>query len=312
MRKSNSVMERVARVKSIAQAKGLIATRQAQGEAASAASQETSPKDERKKPVQLKFWNERVRCLPNPIARSALFTVSNKPRRVMKNNLIVSSAGFELLYTGEELRQSDEDVFLQIVHLSRIRPLGDVIEISGYQLLKSLGWSYDSRSYKRLRESIERLKTGNVKIEFSVQGKAGYFGSMIRKVAWAGETAGSTKWRIYLEPEIINLFDSDGYSLLPWERRLGLRDLAKWLLSFYYTHEEPLPYKVTTIYEMCGSGAKSINHFRAELKASLEDLKSTKFLTSWEITAGDLVQVVRNKNDPLRILPRNPQAAEAA
>lgn len=249
--------------------------------------------------VQLQFWNDRVRGLPNPMARSALFTVSNKARRTFANAPIVSSSDFELFYTGEELRQIDEDVFLQIVHLARMRPLGDVVDISGYQLLKALGWSFDSRAYTRLRESIERLANGKLKIHFAEKGKVGYIGSMIRKVLWSGETAGRTKWKIFLEPEIISLFDSDGFSLILWEQRLRLPMLSKWLLSFYYTHAKPLPYKVETLYTMCGSGTKTLAHFRSELKGALENLVNAGFLTSWEITTADLVKVERNRQPEL-------------
>lgn len=251
---------------------------------------------------QLKLWNDRVRGLPNAMARSALFSVSNKPRKTFKEIAVVSSSDFDMYYTGEEMRQADEDCFLQVIHLARFRPLGEFVDVSGYQLLKALGWSFDARSYKRLRESIERLKTGSIKIHFKNKDKRGYFGSMIRKVEWAGEAEGTTKWRIYLEPEIINLFDSDGYSLILWEQRLQLRNLAKWLLSFYYTHSVPLPYKVETIYGFCGSGTKTLAHFRAELKISLEDLKRVDFLEHWEIEPGsDLVKVVR-KEQPKQVV----------
>lgn len=259
-----------------------------------------NPSEHQPKPKQLQLWPDRVRGLPNPMARSALFTVSNKPRRDFKNQALVSTSDFTIYYTGEELRQVDEDVFLQIVHLARLKPLGEVVEVTGYQLLKALGWGTNSRDYKRLRESIERLANGRVKITFSCDGKPGYIGGMIRKVIWDGETASSTKWKIFLEAEIINLFDSDGYSLILWEQRLGLRDLAKWLLSFYYTHAEPYPYKVETIYRMCGSSAKSLNHFRADLKVALGDLKKAEFLRDWEIDKNDLVSVARNQSLVLR------------
>lgn len=282
------------RLRTVAQEKGLIVAKGADSAAEIPSTEPKSKKGGAKQGTQLKFWNDRVRGLPNPMARSSLFSVSNKPRRQMKNEEIISTSDSSLFYTGEELRQQDEDVFLQIIHLARMRPLGDVIEVSGYQLLKALNWSFDSRAYKRLRDSIERLKNGNVKIHFTAKGKTGYIGSMIRKVAWSGESASTTKWRIYLEPEIISLFDNDGYSLILWEQRLGLRDLAKWCLSFFYTHAEPLPYKVETIYSMCGSGAKSMNHFRADLKVALQDLKEVGFLLEWQITHGDLVVVKRN------------------
>ncbi|MEN3294792.1 MAG: hypothetical protein V7642_4045, partial [Burkholderiales bacterium] len=64
--------------------------------------------------VQLPLWENQVRGLPNPLARSALFTVArqNEPRQHLKERPITSVKGVEIFYTGEELRQDDEDVFL--------------------------------------------------------------------------------------------------------------------------------------------------------------------------------------------------------
>ncbi|WP_420915446.1 plasmid replication initiator TrfA [Burkholderia glumae] len=72
-------------------------------------------------PVQLPLWAPRKRGLPNPLARCALFTASGKtePRIDFKRSVIASLEGYEIAYTGEELRQDDQDVFLQLVHVAR-------------------------------------------------------------------------------------------------------------------------------------------------------------------------------------------------
>lgn len=253
-------------------------------------------------PQQLPLWREHLRGLPNPMARSAIFTCANHraPRADYKREKIASVAGYEIYYTGTELRQDDEDVFLQIVHFARMHPLGDVVEISGNSLLRALGWNSGSKSYTRLRDIIERLKEGTVKIS-QEDGREGYAGSLIRKFAWQSEAASGarTKWKIFLEKEIIALFADDAYTVLDWDDRSKLGYLAKWLHSFYYSHREPLPYKVASMRTLSGSKASDLSSFRRDLKSAHDELVVIGFLKSWKhIPETDMIAVVRNSNRP--------------
>mgnify|MGYP001006358295 CR=1 FL=1 len=253
--------------------------------------------------AQLPLWKEHLRGLPNAMARSALFTCANPnaDRREYKREKIHSVAGYEIYYNGIELRQDDEDVFLQVVHFARMHPLGDVVEISGKALLNALGWNGSSKSYNRLRDIIERLKEGTIKISHE-SGNIGYAGSLIRKFAWqTQEKSGArTKWKIFLEKEIIALFVDDAYTLLDWEDRAGLGPLAKWLHSFYYTHKQPFPYKTKTLHSLSGSKSKTMNSFRRDLRAAHDELESIGFLKSWHHDAATDTFVVTRA---LKVIP---------
>lgn len=249
-------------------------------------------------PQQLPLWRENLRGLPNAMARSALFTCANRqaPRAEFKREKVATVAGYEIYYTGSELRQDDEDVFLQIIHFARTHALGDVVELTGNSMLRALGWNSSAKSYDRLRDIIERLKEGTIKISHE-NGKAGYAGSLIRKFAWQSDEpgVGRTKWKIYLEKEIVALFADDAYTLLDWEDRNRLGSLAKWLHSFYYSHTNPLPYKVATIHGLCGSKSSRMANFRADLRAALDELKVIGFLRTWKHTPEtDIITVERN------------------
>ena len=262
----------------------------------------------RPSPQQLPLWRDHLRGLPNAMARSALFTCANHrtPRADFKRAKIVTVAGYEIYYTGEELRQDDEDVFLQIIHFARMRPLGDVVEITGSALLRALGWNSGAKSYSRVRDIIERLQATSLKIA-QESGKAGYVGSLVRKFAWqSGEqdeaqAVGRTKWKIYLEKEIVSLFADDAYTLLDWADRVKLGPLSKWLHSFYYSHREPVPYKVATIRNLCGSKSSDLPGFRRDLKKALDELKEVGFIKSWAHSVEtDTIMVVRNHQPSLR------------
>ncbi|MUI29080.1 plasmid replication initiator TrfA, partial [Enterobacter cloacae] len=65
---------------------------------------------------------------------------SNAPRSRMEKALIASVDGVEISFSGEELRQDDADVFLEVLHLARDTQLNEKVEFTGYSVLKSLGW----------------------------------------------------------------------------------------------------------------------------------------------------------------------------
>ena len=243
---------------------------------------------------QLPLWSDDRRGIPNDLVRSALFTIGNSRRkREFCRAVIIKTLGnIKITYTGEELRQMDEDVFLQLVHLARLVPLGSPIEFSAHSLLKALSWPTDSKAYTRLRQSIHRLSVTGLTIENDHQG---YNGSLIRDFAWKKSNEQSSRlWMVRLEPSIISLFKHVSYSQIDWEQRLKLGDLAKWLHSFYYTHQNPYPMKVKTLHVLCGSTTKSQAKFRQMLRSALEELVDANFLRHWDIDKkSDLVTVSR-------------------
>jgi len=250
--------------------------------------------------VQLPLWGEERRGVPNDLVRSALFTVGNKShkRAYLKEAVIAALGDIQISYTGEELRQDDEDVFLQILHLSRTAPLGTHIDFTAYSMLQSLSWTTDGRAYDRLKRSLIRLKATSLTVS---NADRGYAGSLIRTFEWQ-DPAGtqSRMWRVCLESKIIALFGRTAYSQVIWEQRLQLGPVAKWLHSFYFTHADPFPMKAQTLRTLCGSAVKDLFKFRQNLKSALDELVTVGFLVSWQIDRQDNVHVERVQRASLR------------
>ena len=247
---------------------------------------------------QLPLWPNFIRALPNALARSALFNISNKAgkRNYYQQELIASVSGVTISYTGQELRQRDEDVFLQLLHLARNKPLGEWVDFTAYSLVKALGWSVNSRSYNDLRDILNRLSATSIIVMFN-DGKDGYSGSLVRKFIWCTDSGEKlVKWRVYFEPEIIALFAPTGYTHIYWELRLSLPPLAKWLHSFYSTHEIPFDYKLQTLWKLCGS-TSGLPQFRQVMVDALNLLKERCFLSGWSVDKDSgLVHVERADN----------------
>lgn len=250
-------------------------------------------------PTQIPLWPANVRGMPNALARSALFNVnkSNAPRSRMEKRHIASVDGVEITFSGEELRQDDADVFLEVLHLARDTQLNEKVEFTGYSLLKSLGWGTSVKCYDRLVTTLERLQAGQVKVRFSGN-KKGFVGSLIRKFLWKEGTEtgtdGKTRWVAFVEPEIVALFSDDDYTRLAREQRQRLRyELSKWLHTYYHTHAVPYAHSVRFLHRQCGSQTKELFHFRANLKKALDELVKEGFLVTWSIDKNDLVHVTR-------------------
>ena len=73
---------------------------------------------------QLALWPESERGIPNELVRCAVFSAKNRKERrdMYRANaplVVPVIGGGEVVYIGEELRQDDETVWMQLVHMSK-------------------------------------------------------------------------------------------------------------------------------------------------------------------------------------------------
>lgn len=248
--------------------------------------------------IQLPLWGEDKRGIPNEVVRSALFNARNKKqqRQHYKDVEIAIIGEGRLTYRGEELRQEDENIWLQIMHLARERPLGEWVEFSPYAMLKTLKWFKTKPSalhYQRLRESLGRMQATALGVYSKRLGR-GCSISLVRKFEWLDEHKNPLpQWRVWIEPEMQALFGDVHYSALEWEQRLALpTGLATWLHGYYASHRAPYPIKLNTIQDGSGITVKETKALKRLVKNALEELRVVGFLKKGWIE-GDLVYVER-------------------
>lgn len=247
---------------------------------------------------QLTLWNEALRCLPNEIANSALFNAKNRrqARTYLKKSEIAVIGNGKIIYTGEELRQDDETVWLQLIHLAKENPIGNTVEFTPYALCKAVGWSIDGRSYMRLRECLDRMQATSLSI-YSPRLKGGVSLSMIPMFKWRDEAGKAlTLYQVQVAPELVTLFIEAYRTRLEWCQRLALPDgLATWLHSYYASHNKPFPVKISTLKRGAGITTECKAALRQLIEKALAKLVEVDFLESWEIV-GELVHVQRKKS----------------
>lgn len=233
------------------------------------------------------------RIIPHDLIRSALFTVVNKTvKRDYFQRAKISTYGIvDITYTGEELRQDDEDVLMQI--LSLYKGENFCVEFQPYTFLKEMDWPARTQYRDKLIENLNRLSATNLSF-YNKKTKTGYSLSLIRKFEWqdlSGEKI--KKWKVWLEPEMTRLFENNRFSKIIWEQRKKLNPLAKWLHAFYSSHAEPYPVSVETIRDICGSKTKGLSDFRKKLRLSLTELVQVGFLETFFIDKKDMLAVAR-------------------
>jgi len=265
-------------------------------------SSRPTPPVARSIPLQLPFWPEARRGIPSQIVRSALFTVTKgKARRHFDGKTVIASlSNIEIRFTGDELRQREEDVYLQLLHMARRRNLGEYVEFTAVDLIRELGWTVSGRSYRELDEILRRLNLGTVSIVgHESRGRWEHSGSLISTfLRFSADGHENSVWRVVFDRELAVLFHQNRYTLINWEQRLKLTPLAKWLHSFYHSHREPYPYLADTLHQMCGSTMRNKSKFRADLRRALEELKTAGFLVDWQMDAAGKVSVQRRTDEP--------------
>jgi len=264
---------------------------------------------------QLALWPESERGIPNELVRCAVFSAKNRkePRKVYRANaplVVPVIGGGEVIYIGEELRQDDETVWMQLVHLSK-ESRSEWVAFSPYSFLKSIKWPNNGASYSRLLTSIRRLATCGIEV-YSTRFDRGVSTTLISKYEYAKKD--DTPWRVQVfnrDDQLLFLFDKL-YSRLDWETRLALPEgVSTWLHGFLSSHREPFAHKIETLATGAGLALdvpedapldesaraakrkERLREAKKTIKRALETLQDMGFLESFEITRAGLVHVVR-------------------
>lgn len=261
-------------------------------------------------PLQMGFWPDDVRGVPNAALRGALFSINQERELAKKRQKLATVDGYQIVFKGERYNQRDLDLWEMLLHIGRQQTYGKHIEFIASDLLKALGRPTGGTDYEELKEDISRLMGGVVEITFT-DTKETFIGSLIHN-AYREET--TQRYAIVFDEKMRKLYDA-GYTHVDWEQRRKLKgnSLAQWLHGFYATHAAPLRYKVETIRQLCGSTTERLTDFRKALRVSLEKLKSAGAITSWSIDAkSDLVTVRRKASVSQQRHLDNKTAAEAS
>jgi hypothetical protein len=259
-----------------------------------------------KQQLSLPFWPAKFRALPNEVFRSALFNARNRRRKreYLKDREIYVIGDGRITYTGEELRQDDETVWLQLIQLAKSLPLGESVRFTARSFLLAIGWPVKSQSYVRLRDCLTRMQATSLQVIANRLGDSNVNGeedgramSMIPAFEWRDPRTGAAlkRYSVRLAPQLVDLYGGTGYfTRVEWAQRLDLPPgLATWLHGYFASHEVPFPIKLTTVKAGAGLTTTTQKHLRELVKTALEELKRVGFLKDGSVGPDGLVRVER-------------------
>ena len=256
--------------------------------------------------VRLPIWPAELRACPSCVLRSALFGVVQRGRRkALEGAILATWEGVTLRYTGWRLDQADLDVWLAALHLAREHHLGVRVPMTINAMLRTMGRPTDGRSHDWFKSAIRRLTACAVEI---TRQRRTYWGSLIEK-GCRDEATG--EFVIVLNPELAVLFEDDDYTRIEWEirRSLGM-DLAKWLHGYIASHrataQNPHRIGLERLRALCGSDYERLRDFRDDVRKAMDQLQAAGVVTTWRITPGDALEVVRPNRQRRIIEGQNP------
>ncbi|CCO46678.1 Trans replication factor TrfA1 [Vibrio nigripulchritudo SOn1] len=244
-----------------------------------------------------KPWAKAVRCLPNELARYALFTVgTSQERRYYTKPILLglidgSHTPMELQFVGPELRQDDLDVYLELLHYARNSDLSGALKFKRADLMKSLGWARTPFYYKRLLECMRRLSQSNIEGLITrreegdlIQHRFNF--NLVDSFEYKDVNGNMARyWNYRLPVELVKFFTSSGFARIDIKSRQALRNnhIAKWLQFYFSSHKANNKYAVSVekVMYSCGSKASDLKTFRQKLKAALKLLKATGIVDAY-------------------------------
>ena len=243
--------------------------------------------------INLPLWPKELRACPSSVLRSALFGVVRRGRRrALEGEILATWEGVTIRYTGWRLDQGDLDVWLATLHLAREHNLGVRVPVTVNEMLRTMGRSTAGSFHEWFKSAVRRLTACAVEI---TAGNKTYGGPLIECFARDDEIGEHV---LHLSPWLAELFEDGNYTRIDWEvrRNLGM-ELAKWLHGYIASHRatEKNPHRIglERLRTLCGSETDELRKFRQQLREAMGELQAASVVSTWQITPGDALEVVR-------------------
>jgi hypothetical protein len=180
--------------------------------------------------------------------------------------------GATIEYRGEELRQSDLTVLLELLHLRAGMAASCEIEFSPYTFCSQIGWSDSRADADRLKESLLRMRQSIVIVERD--GAKGGTVGFVSQFSWDG-----AKWTVTIDERIGGLFSVKPTYLIIAQRKALSQGLQTWLYGYVRANRCGWAVPLETIHNACGSESKNMQEFARSVREALKKLAAIHVVT---------------------------------
>lgn len=231
---------------------------------------------------------EAMRSMPNHIARSSLFApVARGRKKIHKETVLVSRKDVEIRFWGEQLDESQADVWMQCLKEAQRQPLGSAVAVNRAALLRSLGRAVSGQNYTWLHQAMEALafamlvieaKKNNGEIKYSI-GHTETF----RLIEGFRFDPDIDEYTLRIDPRWHLVFENREFALIDWEKRFLFgrgHDMAKALQRLLASSSNsPQRYNLAWLRAKMEYTGR-MRDFRGSLARACEELKRLQIIDS--------------------------------
>lgn len=189
---------------------------------------------------------EFMRAMPNHLARSSLFAPVARGRKLIhKDTVLVSRLDAVIRFCGEQLDETQADVWMQAIYEASRRPLGEPVIIKRAEFLRAIGRHTGNYEYKWLNRTMQaltfamlvievRTKSGDPKLSVGRNGAL----HLIEGFEFDNE---AEVYTMRIDPRWEAIFGNREFALIDWKKRLGFgarHDMAKALQRLVATSDD--------------------------------------------------------------------------
>lgn len=201
-------------------------------------------------------------------------------------NVVWSKKGRgHLRYRGPRLTQSHQTVLFTLANLRAGEVVSNAFDFSPYELLTAMGWSTNGRNVARLREMLDDLKDGSVRLwnDGEIEDKEALRINFVSTFKPSDKGA----WHVTLSEDLLPLFAVKNLTQINLPKRGALQEgLGTFLYAFIRAESCMLPFTYKEILEASGSEAKILKNFGIEVKRVLQGLKTAGLIQDFRIERG--------------------------
>lgn len=186
-----------------------------------------------------------MRAMPNHIARSSLFApVARGTKKIYKDAVLISRRDAVIRFWGEQLDETQADVWMQAMNEAMQRPLGEPVIIKRAEFLRAIGRHTGNTEYKWLYRTMQVLTFAMLVIEVQKEGKPKFTvgkSSALHMINGFDFDAEAEAYVLRIDPRWRLMYANREFALIDWNKRLqfGARqDMAKALQRLVATSND--------------------------------------------------------------------------
>lgn len=183
--------------------------------------------------------------MPNHIARSSLFApVARGKKKIYKDAILISRRDAVIRFWGEQLDETQADVWMQAMYESFQLPLGEAVIIKRARFLRAIGRQTGNTEYKWLHRTMQALTFAMLVIEVQKDGMPKFTvgkSSALHMIDGFDFDAEAEAYVLHIDPRWRLMYANREFALIDWNKRLqfGARqDMAKALQRLVATSSD--------------------------------------------------------------------------